>query len=248
MGRVIRVQRKGPGGIFKAHTKHRKGAAKLRALDYAERVGYVRGQVVEIIHDPGRGAPLARVAYRDPYKYRKVTETVVATEGMFTGCVRMGVFMLSTELTFCCCCPANRISNVLCCLPHSGFPGLVCFMLPIVESNLDSSIPQCSHHTANLSTLARRPRSLSATPSPSAPCPRVPSSAMASTNDLCITVLRADRVYFLLLCARLVRYSFRTHKLLDRTWTRCEQQSRRRLATVVRSLALRATTRPSSVR
>ena len=45
MGRVIRAQRKGPGGIFKAHTKNRKGAAALRAVDYAERHGYVKGVV-----------------------------------------------------------------------------------------------------------------------------------------------------------------------------------------------------------
>lgn len=45
MGRVIRAQRKGAGSVFKAHVKHRKGAAKLRALDYAERNGYIRGVV-----------------------------------------------------------------------------------------------------------------------------------------------------------------------------------------------------------
>ena len=45
MGRVIRAQRKGAGGIFRAHTKHRKGAAKLRAVDYAERHGYIKGVV-----------------------------------------------------------------------------------------------------------------------------------------------------------------------------------------------------------
>ena len=45
MGRVIRSQRKGPGSVFKAHTKHRKGAAKLRAVDFAERHGYVKGVV-----------------------------------------------------------------------------------------------------------------------------------------------------------------------------------------------------------
>ena len=33
MGRIIRGQRKGAGSIFKSHTKRRKGAAKLRALD-----------------------------------------------------------------------------------------------------------------------------------------------------------------------------------------------------------------------
>ena len=43
MGRVIRAQRKGPGSIFTAHTKHRKGAAKLRSVDYAERHGYIKG-------------------------------------------------------------------------------------------------------------------------------------------------------------------------------------------------------------
>lgn len=45
MGRVIRGQRKGAGGIFKSHNKHRKGAAKLRPIDFAERHGYIRGVV-----------------------------------------------------------------------------------------------------------------------------------------------------------------------------------------------------------
>jgi large subunit ribosomal protein L8e len=85
MGRVIRAQRKGAGGIFKSHTKLRKGAAKHRALDFSERHGYLKGVVKEIIHDPGRGAPLARVAFRDPYKYRIITETFLAAEGMYTG-------------------------------------------------------------------------------------------------------------------------------------------------------------------
>ncbi|PJF17825.1 hypothetical protein PSACC_02363 [Paramicrosporidium saccamoebae] len=85
MGRVIRTQRKGHGGIFKAHTKHRQGAAAFRRLDFAEREGYIRGVVREIVHDPGRGAPLAKVEFRDPYRYRKVVETFVAIEGMYTG-------------------------------------------------------------------------------------------------------------------------------------------------------------------
>lgn len=45
MGRVIRTQRKGPGGIFKARTKNRKGKAALRAVDFAERHGYIKGVV-----------------------------------------------------------------------------------------------------------------------------------------------------------------------------------------------------------
>ncbi|KAG5519758.1 hypothetical protein PMAC_000031 [Pneumocystis sp. 'macacae'] len=84
MGRVIRAQRK-CGGIFKAHQRLRKGAAKHRVLDYAEKHGYCRGVVKEIIHDPGRGAPLAKVVFRDPYRYRKHVETFIANEGMYSG-------------------------------------------------------------------------------------------------------------------------------------------------------------------
>ena len=41
--------------------------------------------VKEIIHDPGRGAPLARVVFRDPYRFKLHTETFIANEGMYTG-------------------------------------------------------------------------------------------------------------------------------------------------------------------
>jgi large subunit ribosomal protein L8e len=85
MGKVIRGQRKGKGGIFKSHNKHRKGPAQLRRLDFAERNGYLKGVVKSIFHDPGRGAPLARVAFRDPYRYRVRTENFIAAEGLHTG-------------------------------------------------------------------------------------------------------------------------------------------------------------------
>lgn len=39
----------------------------------------------DIIHDPGRGAPLAQVVFRDPYKFKQHTETFIANEGMYTG-------------------------------------------------------------------------------------------------------------------------------------------------------------------
>jgi len=85
MGRRIRSQRKGSGPIFKAHTKHRKGVPKLRAVDFAERNGYIKGVVKDIIHDPGRGAPLALVVFRDPYRYKLKKETMICPEGMHTG-------------------------------------------------------------------------------------------------------------------------------------------------------------------
>ncbi|KAG8924208.1 60S ribosomal protein L2A [Tulasnella sp. 417] len=84
MGRVIRAQRRAHP-LFDAHTHHRKNPAKLRKLDYAERHGYLKGVVKDIIHDPGRGAPLARVQFQNPYKHGRITETFIATEGMYTG-------------------------------------------------------------------------------------------------------------------------------------------------------------------
>ncbi|PHJ23168.1 60s ribosomal protein [Cystoisospora suis] len=85
MGRVIRAQRKGRGSVFRAHTHKRKGAAQLRPLDYAERRGYVKGLVKNILHDPGRGAPLAEVSFRDAYRYKLNKERMIAVEGMYTG-------------------------------------------------------------------------------------------------------------------------------------------------------------------
>jgi len=85
MGRVIRSQRKGAGGLFKAHTHGRIAAAKFRPLDYSERHGYIKGVVRQILHDPGRGAPLAIVEFRHPYRFKKVTQTFIASEGMYTG-------------------------------------------------------------------------------------------------------------------------------------------------------------------
>ena len=85
MGRVIRGQRKGKSLIFTAHTKLRKGAVKLRAVDFAERHGYIKGLIRNIIHDSGRGAPIAEVVFHDPYKYKLKKELWVAVEGAHTG-------------------------------------------------------------------------------------------------------------------------------------------------------------------
>jgi len=85
MGRVIRGQRKGRGSVFLSHTHKRQGAARLRSLDFAERHGYIKGMVRDIVHDSGRGAPLAKVEFRDPYRYKKNRELFVAAEGMYTG-------------------------------------------------------------------------------------------------------------------------------------------------------------------
>eukprot|EP00382_Lankesteria_abbotti_P002551 CAMPEP_0113848690 /NCGR_PEP_ID=MMETSP0372-20130328/2637_1 /TAXON_ID=340204 /ORGANISM="Lankesteria abbotti" /LENGTH=256 /DNA_ID=CAMNT_0000818241 /DNA_START=59 /DNA_END=829 /DNA_ORIENTATION=- /assembly_acc=CAM_ASM_000359 len=86
MGRVIRAQRKGrPGTTFRAHVHKRQGSAKLRTLDFSERNGYIRGVVKDLVHDSGRGAPLAKIQFRNVYKFKKDNELLVAVEGMYSG-------------------------------------------------------------------------------------------------------------------------------------------------------------------
>jgi len=45
----------------------------------------VKGVVKDILHDPGRGAPLAKVVFRDTYRYKQRIEYFIAVEGMYTG-------------------------------------------------------------------------------------------------------------------------------------------------------------------
>jgi large subunit ribosomal protein L8e len=70
---------------FRLLQTHRKGPASLRKLDYAERNGYVRGVVTAIEHDPGRGAPVAHVKFRNTYRHQQDNELVVCPEGVYTG-------------------------------------------------------------------------------------------------------------------------------------------------------------------
>ncbi|KAM9897883.1 hypothetical protein OXX79_006629 [Metschnikowia pulcherrima] len=116
IGRVIRNQRKGAGSIFTANTRLRKGAAKLRTLDYAERHGYIRGVVKQIIHDAGRGAPLAKVSFRDPYRYKMREETFIANEGVYTGqfvyCGAKASLNVGNVLPLGSCPEGTIVSNV----------------------------------------------------------------------------------------------------------------------------------------
>ena len=53
----------------------------------------------DIIHDPGRGAPLAVVHFRDPYRFKTRKELFIAPEGMYTGqfvyCGKKGEFFMN---------------------------------------------------------------------------------------------------------------------------------------------------------
>ncbi|KAH7445567.1 hypothetical protein KP509_01G015000 [Ceratopteris richardii] len=85
MGRVIRGQRKGAGSVFRSHTHRRKGAARFRSLDYSESNGYIKGVVSDIVHDSGRGAPLCKVTFRHPFRFKHQKERFIAAEGMYSG-------------------------------------------------------------------------------------------------------------------------------------------------------------------
>jgi len=85
MGKVIRGCRRGKGSVFRAHTVGRKGAVGFKKLDFAERHGYIKGVVREILHEPGRGAPVARVQYKDAYRFKRVNSLVCAPEGLYSG-------------------------------------------------------------------------------------------------------------------------------------------------------------------
>lgn len=129
MGRVIRAQRKGhPEGVFRSHTHHRKGAARHRPLDFAERHGYLRGVVKELVHDSARGAPLARVQFADPYRAGRDNQLFIATEGLYTG-----------QSIYCGKRAALQVGNVL---PLANLP----------EGTIVCNIEQ---HTGDRGSLAR---------------------------------------------------------------------------------------------
>ena len=121
---IIRGQRKGRGSIFVSHTKHRKGACGLRTLDFAERNGYIRGVVKDLIHDPGRGAPVAKVQFADPYKFRKQNVQWTATEGTYTGqfiyCGKKALLVPGNVLSLGDMPPGTVINN---CEKHQGDKG-----------------------------------------------------------------------------------------------------------------------------
>jgi large subunit ribosomal protein L8e len=85
MGRVILGSRKGKSLIFGAKTRLRNKPVKLRAVDYIERAGYIKGLIKKIEHEPGRGAPVCEVVFHDPYHYKLRKENWVAVEGVHTG-------------------------------------------------------------------------------------------------------------------------------------------------------------------
>lgn len=85
MGKVIRPCRKGKGSVYRSHVCGRAGAVSFKRYDYAERNGYAKGVVKDIIHDKGRGAPLAKVQFKDAYHFKRVDTLISAVEGLYKG-------------------------------------------------------------------------------------------------------------------------------------------------------------------
>ena len=50
-----------------------------------QRNGYVRGVVEDVLHDPGRGAPMVSIKFRNPYRNQRDVELMVAPEGVYSG-------------------------------------------------------------------------------------------------------------------------------------------------------------------
>jgi large subunit ribosomal protein L2 len=89
MGKRIRVQRRGRGGpTFRASTHKRVAPAQypptIKPKEYYETA--VRGVVEEIVHDPGRGAPLALIRFENgEICYNVIPEGVYEGQKIYMG-------------------------------------------------------------------------------------------------------------------------------------------------------------------
>jgi large subunit ribosomal protein L2 len=78
MGKNILVQRRGRGtAVFRAPTYRRKAPATYPPVIAGELTGVLKGGVSEIVHDPGRGTPLAQLVFENGDRFY-----VPATEGL----------------------------------------------------------------------------------------------------------------------------------------------------------------------
>jgi len=81
MGKRIRVQRRGRGGpTFRAATHRRIAAVQYPPLSKQEIESALQGKIEEIVHEPGRGSPLALVKLESGKDFY-----TVVPEGVFQG-------------------------------------------------------------------------------------------------------------------------------------------------------------------
>ncbi len=81
MGKRIRVQRRGRGSpTFRASTHKRIAPVQYPSVSTTEQQGVLQGTVTDIIHDPGRGSPMAAVKLENGETYY-----YVVPEGVYEG-------------------------------------------------------------------------------------------------------------------------------------------------------------------
>jgi len=81
MGKRIRVQRRGRGApTWRASTHKRVAPAEYPPVSKREIEGYIKAKVTDLVHDPGRGAPLAEIKTESGEVFY-----TVAVEGMYKG-------------------------------------------------------------------------------------------------------------------------------------------------------------------
>ncbi len=81
MGKRIRVQRRGRGSpTFRASTHKRIAPVQYPSVSTTEQQGVLQGTVTDIIHDPGRGSPMAAVKLENGETYYSVVP-----EGVYEG-------------------------------------------------------------------------------------------------------------------------------------------------------------------
>jgi len=81
VGKRIRVQRRGRGSsTFKSATHKRVAPAQYPPTSKEEQEGVIQGQIMEILHDPGRGSPLASIKLETGETYYSVVP-----EGVYEG-------------------------------------------------------------------------------------------------------------------------------------------------------------------
>jgi len=81
VGKRIRVQRRGRGSsTFRASTHKRVAPVQYPTMSKEKQEGVVQGQIMEILHDPGRGSPLASIELETGETYYSVVP-----EGVYEG-------------------------------------------------------------------------------------------------------------------------------------------------------------------
>jgi large subunit ribosomal protein L2 len=79
MGKRIRVQRRGRGSpVFRAATHKRIAPIHYPNMSKEELEGVLRGHILEILHEPGRGSPLASIKLENGQVYYSVVPEGVA--------------------------------------------------------------------------------------------------------------------------------------------------------------------------